>query len=43
MLFHEMVHAYQWREGERINEYVTVVYEKVMKKGIYDKVKYIYG
>jgi hypothetical protein len=43
MLFHEMVHAYQWREGARINEFVTEVYEKVMKKGIYDKVKYIYG
>ena len=43
MLFHEMVHAYHWREGTRINDYVTGVYEKVMKKGIYEKVKYIYG
>jgi hypothetical protein len=43
MLLHEMVHAYQWREGTRINDLVTGVYDKVMKKGIYDKVKYIYG
>ncbi len=38
-----MVHAFQWREQARINDFVTAVYEKVMKKGIYDKVKHIYG
>jgi len=36
MLFHEMVHAYHYREGARINEFVNEFYEKAMKKGIYD-------
>jgi hypothetical protein len=38
-----MVHAFQWREQARINDQVTAVYEKVIKKGIYDQVKHIYG
>ena len=43
MLLHEMVHAYHWREGERIDAFVIARYEKVKEKGIYKEVKYIYG
>jgi hypothetical protein len=43
MLFHELVHAYEHREGSRVVDDINKVYEKVMKTGKYDKVQYIYG
>jgi hypothetical protein len=43
MLFHELVHAYEHREGSRVVDDINEVYNKVMKTGKYDSVKYIYG